>query len=144
MCKLNKVGEVLGHLPQVKAMTDVTGFGLLGHLVELCNGSNLQAVIEFDKVPKIDSINEYVEKGCIPGGTGRNWISYGNKIGMITDIQRQILADPQTSGGLLIAVKTDDVENFEDVLRNNEIEENCIIPIGWLEEKNDKVLVKVV
>jgi selenide,water dikinase len=144
MCKLNKVGEVLGHLPQVKAMTDVTGFGLLGHLVEMCNGSNLQAVIEFDKVPKIDSINGYVEQGCIPGGTGRNWISYGNKIGMITEIQRQILADPQTSGGLLIAVETGDVENFEDILRNNGIEENCIVPIGWLEERSDKVLVNVV
>jgi selenide,water dikinase len=144
MCKLNKVGEVLGHLPQVKAMTDVTGFGLLGHLVEMCNGSNLQAVIEFDKVPKIDSINEYVEQGCIPGGTGRNWTSYGHKIGPVTEIQKKILADPQTSGGLLIAVKTDDVENFESVLRNNGIEENCIVPIGWLEEKSDKVLVNVV
>jgi selenide,water dikinase len=144
MCKLNKVGEVLGHLHEVKAMTDVTGFGLLGHLVEMCKGSNLQAVVEFDKVAKIDSINEYVEHGCIPGGTSRNWNSYGNKIGPVTEIQKQILADPQTSGGLLIAVKTDDVVNFEGILRNNGIEENCIVPIGWLEEKNDKVLVKVV
>ncbi|MDB4901343.1 MAG: selD [Mucilaginibacter sp.] len=143
MCKLNKIGEVLGHLPQVKAMTDVTGFGLLGHLAEMCEGSNLQAVIEFDKVPKIDSINEYVEQGCIPGGTIRNWASYGHKIGPVTEIQKQILADPQTSGGLLIAVKTDDVENFEYILRNNGIEENCIVPIGWLEEKSDKVSVKV-
>lgn len=143
MCKLNKVGEVLGHLQEVKAMTDVTGFGLLGHLVEMCNGSNLQAVIEFNKVPKINSINEYIEQGCIPGGTIRNWASYGHKIGSVTEIQKQILADPQTSGGLLIAVKTDDVENFEGILRNNGIEENCIVPIGWLEERSDKVSVKV-
>jgi selenide,water dikinase len=144
MSRLNKVGEVLGHLPEVKAMTDVTGFGLLGHLAEMCEGSNLQAVIEFDKVPKIDAADEYLALGCIPGGTNRNWTSYGHKMGVVTEQQKQILADPQTSGGLLVAVYTDDTETFEGVLRENGIDERCIISIGWLEEKGDGELVKVV
>jgi selenide,water dikinase len=143
MCKLNKVGEVLSHLPQIKAMTDVTGFGLLGHLAEMCEGSNLQAIIEFDKIPKIEAVDEYLEQGCIPGGTTRNWASYGHKIGPLTEKQRQILADPQTSGGLLIAVDPDDVENFEAVLRSNGVDEDCIVAIGWLEEKRGGELIKI-
>jgi len=144
MCKLNKIGEVLGQMPEVKAMTDVTGFGLLGHLAEICEGSNLQAVIEFEKVPVIDSISEYLKQGCIPGGTNRNWASYGHKIGHVTDIQKNTLADPQTSGGLLIAVDMDDIENFEGVLRDNGIDDNCMVSIGWLEENNVGDLIKVV
>jgi selenide,water dikinase len=143
MSRLNKIGEVMGHLPEVKAMTDVTGFGLLGHLAEMCEGSNLQAVIEFDKVPKIEALDEYLALGCIPGGTNRNWASYGQKIGPLTQQQKLILADPQTSGGLLIAVYTDDTETFEGVLRENGIDDSCIVSIGWLEEKGDAELVKV-
>jgi len=144
MCKLNKAGEAMGHLSEVKAMTDVTGFGLLGHLAEMCEGSNLQAVIEFDKVPKIETVDRYLALGCIPGGTNRNWASYGHKIGPITEQQKHILADPQTSGGLLIAVETDDTVAFESVLRENGIDERCITEIGWLEERGGGVVVRVV
>src|SRR5699024_3547478 len=105
MTTLNKQGERLGKMQAVKAMTDVTGFGLLGHLTELCESSELAAEIEFDKIPIISSLPDYIEKGCIPGGTNRNWDSYGDKIGPITEEQKYILADPQTSGGLLIAVE---------------------------------------
>lgn len=143
MSALNKIGEVMGHLEEVKAMTDVTGFGLLGHLAEMCEGSNLQAVVEFDKVPKIAAIDEYLAQGCIPGGTNRNWASYGHKIAPITDGQKYILADPQTSGGLLIAVDTDDVPGFEGVLRANGISEDTIVQIGWLEERSGGELVRV-
>ena len=117
MCMLNKIGEVMSGLPEVKAMTDVTGFGLLGHLAEMCEGSNLQAVIEFDKIPKIEAVDEYLALGGIPGGTLRNWKSYGHKIAPLTEQQKYLLADPQTSGGLLIAVYTDNLEAFEAVLR---------------------------
>jgi selenide,water dikinase len=143
MCKLNKIGEVLGHLPQVKAMTDVTGFGLLGHLAEMCEGSNLKATIEFDKIPKIEAVDEYLEQGCIPGGTTRNWASYGHKIGPLTERQKQILADPQTSGGLLIAVDSDDMTTFEAVLRNNGVDENCIVTIGWVEERLNSTSIAI-
>jgi selenide,water dikinase len=143
MSSLNKAGEALGHMPEVKAMTDVTGFGLLGHLSEMCEGSGLRAVIEFDKIPKIESIDEYLEMGCIPGGTNRNWASYGHKIAPVSESQKYILADPQTSGGLLIAVDPSGISAVEDVLRKNGIDEKNIVAIGWLEENNGAELVRV-
>ncbi len=79
MVKLNKLGAVLGKLPYVKALTDVTGFGLLGHLSEMCEGSGLQAVVEFDRVPRIAVLDAYLAQKSIPGGTRRNWDSYGHK-----------------------------------------------------------------
>ncbi|GAC1303062.1 MAG: selenide, water dikinase SelD [Mucilaginibacter sp.] len=144
MSMLNKAGEALGHIPEVKAMTDVTGFGLLGHLSEMCEGSGLHAVIEFDKIPKIGSVDEYLEMGCIPGGTNRNWSSYGHKIAPVSDRQKYILADPQTSGGLLIAVEPAGVSAVEDLLRKNGIDEKNIVAIGWLEESDGSNLITVV
>lgn len=144
MSSLNKVGEKLGLMPGVKAITDVTGFGLLGHLSEMCAGSNLQAVIEFDKIPKIEAIDEYLDKGCIPGGTNRNWASYGHKIAPVTERQKYILADPQTSGGLLVAVEPSGIPAFEDTLRENGIDKKNIIAIGWLEERDGQDLIRVI
>ena len=108
MSKLNTIGSLFGALDYVKAMTDVTGFGLLGHLSEMCEASNLTAKIELEKVPFLDKniLDYYLEKKCIPGGTIRNFDSYGHKISPINDYQRNLLADPQTSGGLLVAVET--------------------------------------
>lgn len=121
MVQLNKLGSELGNLPYVKALTDVTGFGLLGHLTEMCEGSNLQAVVDFAKVPKLAMLDEYIEQKCIPGGTHRNWDSYGHKIGSITDYQKYILADPQTSGGLLIAVDATYEEEFIKWMHKNKV-----------------------
>jgi selenide,water dikinase len=121
MVQLNKLGTELGKLSYVKALTDVTGFGLLGHLAEICEGSGVQAVIDFNKVPIIPVVDEYIEKKCIPGGTHRNWDSYGHKIGSINDYQKFILADPQTSGGLLIAVEEAHQLEFENWLHDKEL-----------------------
>lgn len=143
MVKLNKIGEELGKLAYVTAMTDVTGFGLLGHLSEMCEGSGLQAIIDFEKVPKIVVLNEYLEKNCIPGGTNRNWASYGHKISELTKRQKHILADPQTSGGLLVAVKSGHETEFELLLRANGIPEKNIIAFGWLEEQTGKPLISI-
>ena len=125
MAKLNKAGELFGKLDYVKAMTDVTGFGLLGHLSELCEGSNLQAKIDFDKVPKLDEIDEYLKQKCIPGGTNRNWASYGYKVNEGPDLgyKTSILADPQTSGGLLVAVDAAFADKFEKLLASLDIPE---------------------
>jgi selenide,water dikinase len=125
MAKLNEAGEVFGKLEYVKAMTDVTGFGLLGHLSELCEGSNLQARINFDKVPKLDVLDEYLAQKCIPGGTNRNWASYGHKIneGPELNFRTTILADPQTSGGLLVAIDPAFTEDFEKLLETLNIPE---------------------
>ena len=114
MKTLNKIGEQFGRLPYVQAMTDVTGFGLLGHLSELCAASNASAVVHFDKVPTISRavLDGYLEQKCVPGGTNRNWESYGHKIAGVTDTQRAILADPQTSGGLLVAIAPESESEF--------------------------------
>lgn len=103
MCLLNKSGTLLGTMPQVSAMTDVTGFGLLGHLSEMCEGSGMRAEIVFDKIPIIPEALFYFEQKAIPGGTTRNFDSYGHKVSQLSDISKAILCDPQTSGGLLIA-----------------------------------------
>ena len=107
MLKLNRPGIAFGQLPYVKAMTDVTGFGLLGHLIEMCEASGTSAEIAFDRVPWIDkeALQHYLAEGCVPGGTNRNWDSYGHKVHLQQEDQRLILADPQTSGGLLVAVE---------------------------------------
>jgi selenide,water dikinase len=144
MVKLNSIGEKLGKLDYVKAMTDVTGFGLLGHLAEMCEGSDLQATIEFDKVPKIGVIDEYLQQGAVPGGTNRNWASYGHKVGSITDRQKHILADPQTSGGLLVAVEHGYEKEFEDLLRGNGIPEQNVVAFGRLEERDGMPLIVVI
>ena len=143
MAMLNKIGETLGKLDYVKAMTDVTGFGLLGHLSEMCEGSNLQALIEFDKVPKIDVLDEYLDQNSIPGGTNRNWSSYGHKVKTITEYQKHILADPQTSGGLLVAVEESKTKEFEQVLRANGIPDKNIVSFGILKEKTGNFLIEI-
>lgn len=125
MAKLNKAGEVFGTLNYVKAMTDVTGFGLLGHLSELCEGSNLRAQIDFNKIPKLDVLDEYLAQKCIPGGTNRNWASYGHKIneGPELSSRTSVLADPQTSGGLLVAIDPAFADEFETLLESLDIPE---------------------
>jgi len=104
MCTLNKPGSRFGKLAGVTAMTDVTGFGLLGHLVEMADGSQLTARLDYAAVPRLDSVEFYIEQGCVPGGTLRNFDSYGQRINALSDAQKMLLCDPQTSGGLLIAV----------------------------------------
>lgn len=116
MLTLNWLGTEIGKLGYVSAMTDVTGFGLLGHLWEVCEGSGLSAEIEFSKIPKFDFLDEYIQQKCIPGGTVRNWESYGSNIGSITEAQKAILADPQTSGGLLIVVDASSQREFEKTM----------------------------
>ncbi len=113
MLTLNKLGADLGKLSYVNALTDVTGFGLLGHLVEMCEGSGLSADISFERIPKFDFLDSYIQQKSMPGGTQRNWDSYGKKISSISDAQRAVLADPQTSGGLLVSVDADKTELFE-------------------------------
>ncbi len=117
MLTLNSLGAEIGKLSYVNAMTDVTGFGLLGHLCEVCEGSGLSAEIEFNRVPKFDFLDLYIQQKSMPGGTQRNWESYGHKISPVTEGQKVILADPQTSGGLLVSVDSDKVSEFERFAR---------------------------
>ncbi len=143
MATLNKVGMSFAELVQVKAMTDITGFGLLGHLTEMCEGSGVNATIKFDKVPQIEGVKEYIKLKTFPGGTFKNWKSYGAKIGAITNDQKYLLCDPQTSGGLLVAVSIDgEAEFLETALKNNV----TAYEIGFLSkrEKQDAPFIEIV
>ncbi|NCO01169.1 MAG: selenide, water dikinase SelD [Epsilonproteobacteria bacterium] len=119
MTTLNKVGAEFAPLEGVIAMTDVTGFGLLGHLVEICEASNISANIWFDKVPLLPNVEKYRALGCIPGGARKNFMSYGSKISEMTQQQREILCDAQTSGGLLVIVKKDGVDAFLELAQKS-------------------------
>jgi len=112
MCQLNKFGMQVANLEGINAMTDVTGFGLLGHLSEVCEGADLSATIDFTTIPVLDGITGYIKQGAVPGGSQRNFDSYGDKVSALSEMQKTILCDPQTSGGLLISVKESRVENL--------------------------------
>lgn len=140
MLTLNTLGEKLGKLPYVTAMTDVTGFGLLGHLLEVCSSSGVSAVVDFAKVPRFNFLQSYIDQKCIPGGTNRNWNSYGEKVSPIGELQKTVLSDPQTSGGLLVAVDENHISDFRQFL---EIEEQVLEPFGYLTHEKE-MLVEVV
>lgn len=117
MLTLNNLGQELGKIKGVTALTDVTGFGLLGHLIEVCEGSDVSAKINFSDVPLINSIDYYLKENCVPGGTKRNFESYGQKVSDLTSTQKNILCDPQTSGGLLVAVDPASIGEAEKLFK---------------------------
>ena len=119
MCTLNSIGAEMSKIDGVHALTDITGFGMAGHLLEICEGSSVTAILDFDKIPVIDQAWEYQKLGCIPGGTGRNFESYKDKVGALSELQQDILFDPQTSGGLLVTVSEESEENFLKLCKNN-------------------------
>jgi selenide,water dikinase len=105
--QLNTPGIALGCLEGVHAMTDVTGFGLLGHLVEICKGSGVAAILDYAALPLLPNVIDYAAKGCVTGASERNWTGYGKHVVLdknrFGDTERALLTDPQTSGGLLIS-----------------------------------------
>ncbi|QJP34347.1 selenide, water dikinase SelD [Nonlabens sp. Ci31] len=137
MIILNDVGQQLSEIEEVSALTDVTGFGLMGHLLEVCEGSNVSAIVNYSKVPVFDEIHAYIDKKCVPGGTLRNWESYGHKLHIEDEITKYILCDPQTSGGLLIAVKKEASHKVEAILKSRGLYAE---PIGELIEKSDALI----
>ena len=137
MLTINTIGKDLGKLEHVKAMTDVTGFGLLGHLVEMCEGSGLSADIYPSLVPKIDNISFYMENKTFPGGTFRNFDSYGHKVSPMTDDQKHLFCDPQTSGGLLVAVTPDGKKSFLEIASQYGLNP---LPFGIMKAKGEYVV----
>ena len=134
MCQMNSIGSQFSLVDGVTAMTDVTGFGLLGHLIEICEGSNLSAVVFADKIKTLDGVKDYIAKGCVPGGTGRNFESYGYKVGALTEEQKAILCDPQTSGGLLVAVEPNSVQTVIEIAKDAGID---LYEVGELKPKSE-------
>ena len=120
--RLNGVGTELGALAGVHAMTDVTGFGLLGHLLEICRGSSLTAEIRFSRLPVLPVALDLAQQGYATGAAGRNWAGYGESVelaGGIAEWQRKLLCDPQTSGGLLVACAPDSAPEVLALFRSH-------------------------
>ncbi|HDL6964342.1 TPA: selenide, water dikinase SelD [Yersinia enterocolitica] len=141
MCQLNKSGADFAHIPGVTAMTDVTGFGLLGHLSEICQGSGVQATLHFSSIPRLPAVEEYIAAGCVPGGTGRNFDSYGHLIGKMSDLQKSLLCDPQTSGGLLLAVLPDAEAQVQEIAAQHGMTLSAIGELNVMD--NDRALIEI-
>lgn len=144
LVKLNKVGEKLAAIEGVHAMTDITGFGILGHLIEMAEGSGLGAQLHYGKIPVLDGVREYLSKRIVPDATYRNWNSYSSKVGFEKGVNVMeafsLLPDPQTNGGLLIAVDPGSVSAVQQILREAELE-SYTEPIGELIAPGDKIIM---
>jgi selenide,water dikinase len=141
MMKMNTIGAELAKIDGVSAITDVTGFGLLGHLLEVCQGSELSATINLNNVPLLDNaVIDYLQQGCVPGGSTRNWQSISQHISG-TDAQSQtLLCDPQTSGGLLVAVAPHSADAVSGLLKSA----GCYhLSIGTVSEQTDGPSIQV-
>ncbi len=143
MISLNKIGEVLGRIEGVTAMTDITGFGLLGHLIEMAEGSNCSAEINYGTLPVADGVKEYLTQRIVPDATYRNWNSYSTKTGFEKGVNVMeafnLLPDPQTNGGLLIAVDASAVAQVRELLTANGLGEFSE-PIGKMTEPIEKTV----
>ncbi|MFO7809158.1 selenide, water dikinase SelD [Guyparkeria sp.] len=134
MTRLNLIGRELAAIESVTAMTDVTGFGLGGHLLELARGSRLRAEIDVASLPLIEAVADYIAADQMPGGTGRNFASYGRDLGAMSEFARAIVCDPQTSGGLLVSVRPEDFDTVVSLLSEARLH---AAPIGRLFEENE-------
>jgi selenide,water dikinase len=125
MTTLNKIGEELGKIKGVTAMTDVTGFGLLGHLIEMAEGSGLSAEIYYDKLPISAGVKEYIGQRIFPDATTRNWNAYSDKVKFEKGVNVMeaftLLPDPQTNGGLLVSVKEESLEEVQEFFKANSL-----------------------
>jgi len=143
MTKLNKTGEILGKIKAVTAMTDVTGFGLLGHLIEMAEGANLSAELFYSQVRVAEGAKEYLSQRIVPDATYRNWNSYSSKVAFEKGVNVMeafnLLPDPQTNGGLLFSVKEHAVEEVTEVLRISGLED-FIIPVGKFVKREEKTI----
>ncbi len=141
---LNSIGEKLGQIAGISAMTDVTGFGLAGHLIEMADGSGLSAELNYSRVILLDGIREYLSQRVVPDATYRNWNSYGKKIHFETDVNVMeafsTLPDPQTNGGLLIAVNPDSIHEIEKLFKESGMEK-FMTPIGKMIAKQEKSIL---
>ena len=128
--QLNLPGEALARTGGVHAMTDVTGFGLLGHLLEMCRGSSLGAHIESARLPLLPGVLELAREGITTGASARNWQSYGNEVRLAPPIDgalRAILTDPQTSGGLLVACTPEAAASVLEIFNKGRFERATVI-----------------
>jgi selenide,water dikinase len=142
--QLNRVGMHLAAMNEVHAMTDVTGFALLGHLLEICRGSHLAAELRFSSLPILPAALQLAQQGYSTGAAERNWNSYGTEIALPDDFpdwQRKLLCDPQTSGGLLVACAPDAVGDVLAAFQATGFSAACVI--GELKREQGQARVKI-
>jgi selenide,water dikinase len=140
--KLNTPGRRLAHFDGVHALTDVTGFGLLGHLLEVCRGAKLSAALDMAQIPMLAEVEKLATAGYITGASARNWMAYGEDVALdaaITPMQRALLTDPQTSGGLLVACDPASVTEVLEAFREEDFTAAAVI--GRLESGPARVSV---
>jgi selenide,water dikinase len=128
--KLNTPGKKLAQLDGVHALTDVTGFGLLGHLLELARGAKLSAKLDMASIPLLPQVQQLAEQGCITGASGRNWLGYSHEVVLapsISPVQQALLTDPQTAGGLLVSCAPDMVEQVLAIFREEGFSDAAVI-----------------
>ncbi|MFP6776453.1 MAG: selenide, water dikinase SelD [PS1 clade bacterium] len=136
MCQLNSVGPKVARIDGVNAITDVTGFGLAGHLLEVCVGSNVAATVDYDSIPILPNTVKYLNQGCSPGGARRNFESYGSNINKLSPHRRSIVCDPQTSGGLLICISKRAEREFMELMLDSGLSST---PIGEIIERRKNI-----
>jgi selenide,water dikinase len=138
---LNRIGPSLAEINGVNALTDVTGFGLAGHLTEIMAASALDADINWSQIPTLPNLEYYVEEECVPGGTGRNYTSIEKHLPPLNPTQRAILCDPQTSGGLLVTAQPEAVDHVSKILKDAGLP---FSPIGRLNKQvNEQASLKL-
>jgi len=143
MTSLNKIGQELGKIKGVTAMTDVTGFGLLGHLIEMAESSGVSAEIFYTKIPVVGGVKDFIKRRIFPDATTRNWNSYHDKVRFEKGVDVMeaftLLPDPQTNGGLLISVKENAKEEVIGLFKKEGLEK-FIEPIGNFISKGEKMI----
>lgn len=142
--QVNRVGATLGGMNGVHAMTDVTGFALLGHLLEVCRGSKLGAELDFDALPFLPTALRLAEQGYSTGAADRNWSSYGAEVQLPQDFpewQRKLLCDPQTSGGLLVACAADEADKVLSTFHEQGFAAACVI--GKMVSEQSQIGIRV-
>jgi len=140
--KLNRPGTALAALPGVHALTDVTGFGLLGHTLELARGAGLAAHLRYADLPWLAGVEAFAAAGVFTGASGRNWASYGESVALgdgLPEIARALLTDPQTSGGLLVACAPDTVDDVLALFHADGFDRAAVI--GEMREGAARVVV---
>jgi selenide,water dikinase len=141
--QLNTPGSTLSGMDGIHAVTDVTGFGLLGHLLEICRGSKLGATVEFGKLPILSEVEKLAQRGFAPGAADRNWASYGQDVVLpegMPDWQRKLLCDPQTSGGLLVACAPEVADKVMELFEREGFP--YAAEIGVIEKREPKVQIR--
>ncbi|MFC3879216.1 selenide, water dikinase SelD [Algoriphagus namhaensis] len=136
-CRINSIGEILGNHEEVRAITDVTGFGLLGHLIEMAEASGLSAEIAMPKLPLIAGVQDYINQFIFPDNTYRNWNAFSAKTEGVVGMDLVKLCDPQTSGGLLLSVDPSSIDWFLATMKK---ENQVIWEIGKFVDQGEKVV----